>query len=72
MEFNAEFNVNDVFDLTDRFQSRILNVCMARNDIAYISSLIDENSDDTNFRKLFLFRQQIAMIREALYLVFLL
>ncbi len=35
MELNAEFNVNDIFNLTDRFQSRILDVCVARNDLTY-------------------------------------
>ncbi len=67
MELNAEFNVNDIFNLTDRFQSRILDVCVARNDLAYINALMDQNNDDIHM--VFLFRQQIAMIREALYLI---
>lgn len=69
MELNAEFNVNDIFNLTDRFQSRILDVCVARNDLAYINALMDQNNDDNHFHTVFLFRQQIAMIREALYLI---
>lgn len=69
MELNAEFNVNELFDLKDRFQSRILDVCIARNDLAYINSLMNQNSDDNHFRMAFLFRQQIAMIREAVHLI---
>lgn len=72
MELNAEFNVNELFDLKDRFQSRILDVCIARNDLAYINSLMNQNSDDNHFRMAFLFRQQIAMIREAVHLISLL
>lgn len=70
MELNAEFSVSELLDLTDKFQSRILGVCTARNDIAHINSLMDMDSSDTNFTIAFLFRQQIAMIREALLLVY--
>jgi len=72
MELNAELNVNELFDLSNVFQSRILDVCIARNDLAYINSLMNQNSDDSHFRMAFLFRQQIAMIREAVYLISLL
>lgn len=69
MELNAEFDVNLLFDLKNVFQSRIIDVCMARNDIAYVNSLLDKNSGSSNYHNCFLFRQQIAMIREALYLI---
>jgi len=72
MELTAEFNVNELFDLKDWFQSRILDACIARNDLAYINSLLNQNSDDNHFRMAFLFRQQISMIREAVHLISLL
>lgn len=70
MDINANCNINDLFDLSDRFQSRVFDACMARNDLVTLNRLMVEHQNDTDFTFIFLFRQQIAMVREVLHLVY--
>ena len=70
MDITANCNVNELFDFRDRFQSRVFDVCMARNDLVMLNRLMVEHQNDTDFTFVFIFRQQIAIVREVLHLVY--